>query len=107
MSATGTMVGACLGSEYGKKFDEESYRRIEETSQDVLENNVDGDVGEWSNPNNDANNTIEVVDTIYIEELKNTCRTYTQMVNVNGDAKIRDAKACRGKNGEWKYEKET
>ena len=102
VSTTGTMVGAWLGSEFGKKLDAESYRRMEKNAQETLENRVDGDVGYWDNDDNDARGSIQINRTVYVEELKTTCREYKETVEVGSKEKSKEATACRNKNGVWK-----
>ena len=101
----GTGVGIYLGSEFGSKMfskiNEDSQRKLNDTTQDVLETGVDGDVGRWNNPSDNSYGEFKVEETKYIHELDTTCRFFTQTINHRGKKEVVKGKACRKPNGSW------
>ncbi|MGB1361075.1 MAG: hypothetical protein ACPG8V_03060 [Alphaproteobacteria bacterium] len=104
----GTGVGAYLGSEFGGRvFDqlsESSQNQMTSNMNEVLETGVDGDVGKWENHADNSSGEFEVENTQYVEELKTTCRNFTNKVSHNGKQETVKGRACRNADGTWRYE---
>jgi len=102
----GTGVGVYLGSQFGSKvfskINEDSQRKLNDTTQDILETGVDGDVGRWNNPSDNSYGEFKVEETKYMQELDTTCRLFTQTINHRGKKEVIKGKACRNSDGSWK-----
>ena len=100
--ALGTLAGAWLGQSVGKSLDDLDKMKIQQTTQNALENKAVGQTSTWSNPDSGNSGTITPTKTIYEPGAKEPCREYTSTVTIDGQLETITGTACRRPDGTWR-----
>ncbi|SCA57695.1 17 kDa surface antigen [Candidatus Terasakiella magnetica] len=100
--ALGTLAGAWLGSSIGRSMDELDKMKMENATQDALENKAVGETSSWSNPDSGNSGGITPTKTIYETARSEPCRDYTSTVTIDGQLETITGTACRRPDGTWR-----
>lgn len=99
--AIGTLAGAYIGNDVGKKLDKSDQQQMYTTSQAALETGVSGDQSQWHNPDSGNRGSI-TPQPAYNNTDGEYCREYQQTVTVGGQPETAYGTACRQEDGSWK-----
>lgn len=95
----GALLGAWAGSEVGASLDNADRAAASQAAQNSFEYGRTGVATSWSNP--DSGNSGTVTPTKTYQSSGQTCREYTQTINVGGKNETAYGKACRQADGSW------
>lgn len=98
--AAGTLAGAWLGSSIGQSLDEVDRMKMNQATQNALENQAVGTQTSWSNPDSGASGTVTPTKTYY--EGSAPCREYSSTVTIDGKLETITGTACRRPDGTWR-----
>jgi surface antigen len=96
----GALVGGLVGNRVGNYLDERDQQQAYSTANYALNNNADGQMASWSNPQNNTSGYTTPTNTV--ETATGTCRTYQTGVSANGQTQSGTGTACRQADGTWK-----
>jgi len=97
----GAVLGGLVGSSVGRSLDDVDKMKIQNTTQQALENQPDQTTSTWSNPNTGHSGTVTPQRT-YESTEGSYCREYTQTVDIGGSKEEAYGTACRQPDGTWK-----
>jgi len=98
--AVGTLLGAAIGSDFGRSLDKADMKYYNQTGQTALEYNRTGATSTWKNPDSGASGTFTPKKTF--ERKGNYCREFTQTIKIGGKSESGYGTACRQPDGSWK-----
>ncbi len=96
----GGVLGAIAGSEIGRVMDENDRLRAAESTQEALEYYPSGEAATWENPDSGFSGST-VPQPAYLADDGQTCRRYTQTIEIDGRLERAEGVACRQPNGYW------
>lgn len=96
----GALVGGLVGNRVGNYLDERDRQQAYSTANYALDNNADGQMATWSNPQNNTGGYTTPTETY--QTASGTCRTYQTGVIANGQEQSGTGTACRQADGTWK-----
>lgn len=96
----GALVGGLVGNRVGNYLDERDQQQAYSTANYALNNNADGQMASWSNPQNNTSGYTTPTKTV--ETASGTCRSYQTGVSANGQTQSGTGTACRQADGTWK-----
>ena len=96
----GALVGGLVGNRVGNYLDERDQQTAYNNANYALNNNADGQMASWSNPQKGTSGYTTPTDTY--QTASGTCRTYQTGVTANGQSDAGTGKACRQPDGTWK-----
>jgi surface antigen len=96
----GALVGGLVGNRVGNYLDERDQQQAYSTANYALNNNADGQMASWSNPQNNTSGYTTPTNTV--ETATGTCRSYQTGVSANGQTQSGTGTACRQADGTWK-----
>jgi surface antigen len=96
----GALVGGLVGNRVGNYLDERDQQQAYSTANYALNNNADGQMASWSNPQNNTSGYTTPTNTV--ETASGTCRNYQTGVSANGQTQSGTGTACRQADGTWK-----
>lgn len=102
-TAAGTLLGAFLGNQIGRSLDQVDQMRVEQTAQQALERQPDGQPVSWSNPNTGHSGYTTPTST-YRTSQGQYCREYQTAVVIDGQTQSAHGTACRQPDGTWQLE---
>lgn len=97
----GGVLGAIAGSEIGRVMDENDRLRAEQTTQEALEYYPSGEPATWDNPDSGYSGST-VPQPAYRGDRGETCRRYTQTIEIDGRLERAEGVACRQPDGYWR-----
>lgn len=97
----GGVLGAIAGSEIGRVMDENDRLRAEQATQEALEFYPSGDAVSWDNPDSGYSGST-VPQPAFRSDTGETCRRYTQTIEIDGQLERAEGVACRQPNGYWR-----
>jgi surface antigen len=97
----GAILGGVLGGAIGKQLDERDRLLMARTTQTSLEKSPSGRSTEWRNPDTGNAGTI-TPEPSYKTSKGDTCRPYTQTIQVGGKNETAKGTACRNPHGTWR-----
>lgn len=100
--AIGAVAGAWFGSSIGKDLDDLDKMKIEDATQDALENNSAGETSSWSNPDSGRSGGVTPTKTYYEKGQNEPCREYNSTVTIDGQLETISGTACRRPDGTWR-----
>lgn len=98
--AIGTLAGALLGQQLGKSLDRADKASMEQNAQRTLESYKSYETSEWRNPDTGNYGSITPTRT-YTNDQGQSCREYTQIINIEGETHEAHGTACRQSDGTW------
>ena len=100
--ALGTLAGAWIGNSVGQSLDELDQMKMQQATQNALENKPVGQTSSWSNP--DTGHSGQVTPTKTYSESGSTepCREYSSTVTIDGQLETITGTACRRPDGTWR-----
>jgi len=98
--AAGTLLGAALGNSVGASLDRADMSYYNNTSQQALNDNKNGQSLPWKNPENGHYGTVTPTN-YYTASSGEYCREYTQTIRVGGQSQQAHGNACREPDGTW------
>lgn len=96
----GALVGGLVGNRVGNYLDERDQQQAYSTANYALNNNADGQMASWANPQNNTSGYTTPTKTV--ETATGTCRNYQTGVSANGETHSGTGTACRQADGTWK-----
>ncbi len=96
----GALVGGLVGNRIGNYLDERDRQQAYSTANYALDNNQDGQIATWSNPQNGTGGYTKPAQTY--QTAGGTCRAYQTGVTANGQSQSGTGTACRQPDGTWK-----
>jgi len=96
----GALVGGVVGNRVGAYLDERDRQQAYSTANYALNNNADGQMATWSNPDKGTGGYTKPTETY--QTANGTCRTYQTGVTANGQSQTGTGQACRQPDGTWK-----
>jgi surface antigen len=99
-TAAGALLGAWIGSEIGASLDRADRQMAEQSAQRSLEDNRDGQAGNWDNPNTGHGGYTTPTRTY--ESAGSYCREYETAVVIDGRTETATGTACRQPDGTWR-----
>jgi surface antigen len=96
----GALVGGLVGNRVGNYLDERDRQQAYSTANYALNNNPDGQMATWSNPDKGTSGYTTPTETY--QTTNGTCRTYQTGVTANGQSDSGTGQACRQSDGTWK-----
>ncbi|MBL4603250.1 MAG: glycine zipper 2TM domain-containing protein [Emcibacteraceae bacterium] len=97
----GTLAGAYIGRDIGRKLDDADQQKMYQTTQGALETGVSGTASQWHNPDSGNSGTITPQPS-YNNTAGQYCREYQQTVTIAGEPETAYGTACRQPDGSWK-----
>jgi len=92
----GTIAGSMIGRKLGRHYDEHDQAK----TAAVFENNRDGQVSSWRNPNTGYEYSTAPTKT-WVESSGEPCREFTMDAVIGGRTEKVYGTACRQKDGSW------
>ena len=96
----GVLAGGMLGNNIASKMSCQDQEYHQEATQEALESQPTGQSAEWVNPDSGHSGTVTPTRT-YTSEAGSPCREFSQTINVDGEAEVITATACRQDDGSW------
>jgi len=96
----GALVGGLVGNRVGNYLDERDRQTAYNNANYALNNNADGQMATWANPQKGTSGYTTPTDTY--QTASGTCRTYQTGISANGQSESGTGKACRQPDGTWK-----
>lgn len=100
-TGAGVLLGAWLGSEIGRSLDRADRMAIEQSTNQALEYNPDGQRAEWNNPNTGHSGYTTPTRT-FENQAGQPCREYQTAVVIGGKTESAYGTACRQSDGSWR-----
>jgi surface antigen len=100
-TAAGALLGAYLGNSIGASLDEGDLAYYDRTSQSALASNKVGQTSTWKNPDSGNSGTITPT-RAFSNASKQSCKEYTQTIQVGSKTERAYGTACRQADGSWK-----
>ena len=100
--AVGTLAGAWFGNSIGQSMDDLDRMKVENATQDALENKAVGETSSWSNPDSGHSGAVTPTQTYYEPDGKQPCREYSSTVTIDGQLETISGTACRRPDGTWR-----
>ena len=97
----GAILGGVLGGAIGKQLDERDRLLMARTTQTSLEKAPSGRSTAWRNPDTGHSGTV-TPEPSYKSSSGDTCRPYTQTIQVGGKSETAKGSACRNPDGTWR-----
>jgi surface antigen len=97
----GTVLGGIAGGAIGKQLDERDRLLMARTTQTSLEKAPSGRRTAWRNPDTGHSGTV-TPEPSYKSSSGDTCRPYTQTIQVGGKSETAKGSACRNPDGTWR-----
>ena len=99
--ALGTLAGAYIGNDIGKKLSEADHEKMYRSTQGALETGTSGTSSQWYNPVSGNSGSVTPQPS-YENTGGQYCREYQQTVTIGGEVETAYGTACRQPDGTWK-----
>jgi surface antigen len=97
----GAVLGLIVGREAGKAIDDGFFEHATEVAQGSMDNNSDGQMTSWEDPDSDTSGTI-TPQTTYKNDTGEDCRDFESTMTLEGKTEVAHGRACRQSDGSWK-----
>ena len=95
------LLGGLVGGAVGQVLTERDREQHANSTYNAIETQQAGGSTTWNNP--DSNNSGQTeIDRVYQADSGQTCKDFTQTINVGGEIQTQRGTACRRADGTWK-----